>query len=183
PRRADAQPDAVGAARDLAALAEDGDLRHSRRAGGRLSRAARGRDVGAARQGQGRGRGQLRSRRSPPLQVQGLRRARRRDLGPGARRGAEGAGGTGVKRLLDFAPLLILALLWEAVVRLHLVSADLLPSLSAVLEAWWKLALDAELWRSAGASLYRGGAGLALAIVFGGALGIAMAWWRPVNAL
>jgi ABC-type nitrate/sulfonate/bicarbonate transport system permease component len=87
-----------------------------------------------------------------------------------------------VKRLLDFAPLLILALLWEAVVRLHLVSADLLPSLSAVLEAWWKLALDAELWRSAGASLYRGGAGLALAIVFGGALGIAMAWWQPVNA-
>jgi ABC-type nitrate/sulfonate/bicarbonate transport system permease component len=87
-----------------------------------------------------------------------------------------------VKRLLDFAPLLILALLWEAVVRLHLVSADLLPSLSAVLEAWWKLAFDAELWRSAGASLYRGGAGLALAIVFGGALGIAMAWWQPVNA-
>src|SRR4029077_11581552 len=67
-------------------------------------------------------------------------------------------------------------------VRLHLVSRDLLPSLSAVLEAWWKLAFDAELWRSAGASLYRGGAGLALAIVFGGARGIAMTWWQPVNA-
>jgi len=68
-------------------------------------------------------------------------------------------------------------------VRLHLVSPDVLPSLSSVLEAWWKLALDAELWRSAGASLYRGAAGLALAVVAGGALGIAMAWWRPVNAL
>jgi ABC-type nitrate/sulfonate/bicarbonate transport system permease component len=68
-------------------------------------------------------------------------------------------------------------------VRLHLVSPDVLPSLSSVLEAWWKLALDAELWRSAGASLYRGAAGLALAVVVGGALGIAMAWWRPVNAL
>ena len=67
--------------------------------------------------------------------------------------------------------------------RLHLVSPDVLPSLSSVLEAWWKLALDAELWRSAGASLYRGAAGLALAVVVGGALGIAMAWWRPVNAL
>ena len=67
--------------------------------------------------------------------------------------------------------------------RLHLVSPDVLPSLSSVLEAWWKLALDAELWRSAGASLYRGAAGLALAVVAGGALGIAMAWWRPVNAL
>src|SRR6201999_3533323 len=33
------------------------------------------------------------------------------------------------------------------------------------------------------ASLYRGSIGLALAIVVGAALGILMAWWRPVNAL
>ena len=32
-------------------------------------------------------------------------------------------------------------------------------------------------------SLYRAGAGLALAIVVGGVLGIAMAWWKPVNVL
>jgi ABC-type nitrate/sulfonate/bicarbonate transport system permease component len=88
-----------------------------------------------------------------------------------------------VKRILDFGPLVLLALAWEAVVRLHLVSPDALPPLSAVLEAWWQLALDPELWRSAGASLYRGGAGLALAVGVGGVLGIAMAWWRPVNAL
>ena len=88
-----------------------------------------------------------------------------------------------MKRLLGFGPLLVLAALWEASVRLHLVSPDLLPPLSAVLKAWWQLAFDPELWRSAGASLYRGGAGLALAIAVGGALGIAMAWWRPVNAL
>jgi ABC-type nitrate/sulfonate/bicarbonate transport system permease component len=88
-----------------------------------------------------------------------------------------------MRRLLDLGPLLILALAWEAAVRLHLVSADLLPALSSVLEAWWKLAFDPELWHGAAASLYRGGAGLALAIVVGGALGIAMAWWRPVNAL
>jgi ABC-type nitrate/sulfonate/bicarbonate transport system permease component len=88
-----------------------------------------------------------------------------------------------MRRILDFGPLLLLAVAWEAIVRLHLVSPDALPPLSSVLEAWWKLALDAELWRSAGASLYRGSAGLALAIVVGGALGIAMAWWRPVNAL
>ncbi|TAK80703.1 MAG: ABC transporter permease [Betaproteobacteria bacterium] len=67
--------------------------------------------------------------------------------------------------------------------RLGLVSADVLPSLSAVASAWWNLAIDPDLWRNAAASLYRGGAGLALAIVVGGALGIAMAWWRPVNAL
>src|SRR5207237_1187030 len=39
-----------------------------------------------------------------------------------------------------------------------------------------------DLWQNAGASLYRGAAGLALAIVIGGALGIAMAWWRAVDA-
>jgi NitT/TauT family transport system permease protein len=69
------------------------------------------------------------------------------------------------------------------VVRLGLVSADVLPSLSAVASAWWSLAIDPDLWRNTFASLYRGGAGLALAILVGGALGIAMAWWRPVNAL
>jgi NitT/TauT family transport system permease protein len=69
------------------------------------------------------------------------------------------------------------------VVRLGLVSADVLPSLSAVASAWWNLAVDPDLWRNTLASLYRGGAGLALAILVGGALGIAMAWWRPVNAL
>jgi ABC-type nitrate/sulfonate/bicarbonate transport system permease component len=68
-------------------------------------------------------------------------------------------------------------------VRLGLVSADVLPSLSAVASAWWNLAIDPDLWRNTAASLYRGGAGLALAITVGGALGIAMAWWRPVNAL
>jgi len=68
-------------------------------------------------------------------------------------------------------------------VRLGLVSPDMLPSLSAVASAWWNLALDPDLWRNTAASLYRGGAGLALAVGVGGALGIAMAWWRPVNAL
>lgn len=67
--------------------------------------------------------------------------------------------------------------------RLGLVSADALPSLSAVASAWWNLALDPDLWRNTAASLYRGGAGLALAIAVGGALGIGMAWWQPVNAL
>jgi ABC-type nitrate/sulfonate/bicarbonate transport system permease component len=80
-------------------------------------------------------------------------------------------------------PLFLLALAWEAAVRLGLVSADLLPPLSAVAGAWWNLALDPDLWRNTAASLYRGGAGLAAAVAFGGALGIGMAWWRPVNAL
>jgi ABC-type nitrate/sulfonate/bicarbonate transport system permease component len=88
-----------------------------------------------------------------------------------------------VRRLLDYAPLLLLAAAWEIVVRLHLVAADVLPSLSAVLHAWWTLALDPDLWRNTAASLYRGASGLALAVGVGGVLGIAMAWWRPLNAL
>ncbi len=52
-RRADPQPDAGGAARHLAAHAQDRDLRHPRRARGGVSRRPRRRDVGAARAHQG----------------------------------------------------------------------------------------------------------------------------------
>jgi ABC-type nitrate/sulfonate/bicarbonate transport system permease component len=42
---------------------------------------------------------------------------------------------------------------------------------------------DGELVQNGAASLYRAGLGLALAVVIGAALGIAMAWWRSVNVL
>src|SRR5438309_171424 len=93
---------------------------------------------------------------------------------PGARRGDQGA--------MKYLPLLLLALVWEAVVQLGLVSRDLLPSLTDVARAGWKLLREGELWQNGAASLYRGGAGLAAAIVVGAALGIAMAWWRAVDA-
>jgi ABC-type nitrate/sulfonate/bicarbonate transport system permease component len=85
--------------------------------------------------------------------------------------------------LIRYLPLLILALAWEAVARLGLVSALALPPLSKVMAAWIDLVRDGELVRNGGASLYRAGLGLALAVVVGAALGIAMAWWRSVNAL
>lgn len=84
---------------------------------------------------------------------------------------------------MKYLPLLLLALLWEAVVRLGLVSRDLLPSLSDVLKAGWLLLREGDLWRNGLSSVYRGAAGLALAIGVGGALGIAMAWWRPLDAV
>ena len=59
-RRADPKPDAGGIAPHLAAHAQDGDLRHPRRAGGGLSRRPRGGDVGAARTDQGDRRYQVR---------------------------------------------------------------------------------------------------------------------------
>ena len=84
--------------------------------------------------------------------------------------------------LVRYAPLLILALAWEAASRLHLVSSLALPPLTDVVQAWVELLWSGELVSNGVSSLYRAGAGLALAIVVGGALGIFMAISRPVNA-
>ena len=82
---------------------------------------------------------------------------------------------------LRYLPLVLLALLWEIAAQLELVSALALPSLTAVAEAWIDMVKDGELITNGAASLYRAGAGLALSIVIGAALGIFMAWWRPLN--
>jgi ABC-type nitrate/sulfonate/bicarbonate transport system permease component len=88
-----------------------------------------------------------------------------------------------MKTFIRFSPLLILAIGWELVARLHLVSSDALPPLTAVIGSWIDLIKDGELLSNGVSSLYRGASGLALAIVVGGALGIVMAWWKPVNVL
>jgi NitT/TauT family transport system permease protein len=85
--------------------------------------------------------------------------------------------------LLRYLPLLLLALAWEAASRLGLVSTLALPPLSKVLTAWFDLVKDGELVTNGLSSLYRAGVGLALSIVIGAALGVCMAWWRPVNVL
>jgi ABC-type nitrate/sulfonate/bicarbonate transport system permease component len=85
--------------------------------------------------------------------------------------------------LLRYAPLLVLALAWEASARSGLVSTLALPPLSAVIAAWIELARDGELVSNGAASLWRAGAGLFLAIGIGATLGIFMAWWRPVNVI
>jgi ABC-type nitrate/sulfonate/bicarbonate transport system permease component len=88
-----------------------------------------------------------------------------------------------MKTLIRYAPLLLLAIAWEVAARLELVSTSALPPLSDVIVAWVDMVKDGELLTNGGASLYRGGAGLALAIVIGGVLGIAMAWSKPANIL
>jgi ABC-type nitrate/sulfonate/bicarbonate transport system permease component len=84
---------------------------------------------------------------------------------------------------MRYLPLVLLALLWEAAARLGIVSAADLPPLSNVIVAWFGMIKSGELLTNGAASLYRAGAGLLLAIVIGGGLGVAMAWWRPVNAV
>src|SRR5258708_5010855 len=73
--------------------------------------------------------------------------------------------------LVRYAPLLILALAWEAASRLHLVSSLALPPLTDVVQAWVELLWSGELVSNGLSSLYRASAGLALAIS------------RPVNAM
>ena len=88
-----------------------------------------------------------------------------------------------MKTLIRYSPLLLLAIAWELVARSHLVSNTALPPLTQVIAAWIDLLKDGELLSNGLSSLYRAAAGLALAIGIGSVLGIAMAWWKPVNVL
>ncbi len=81
-----------------------------------------------------------------------------------------------------YLPLVLLAVSWELAARSGLVSQLALPPLSQVALAWVEMMRSGELVSNGASSLWRAGAGLALAIAAGAALGIAMAWWRPVNA-
>jgi ABC-type nitrate/sulfonate/bicarbonate transport system permease component len=83
--------------------------------------------------------------------------------------------------LFRYSPLLLLAVGWELIARFELVSTSALPPLSDVILAWYEMLVSGELLTNGAASLYRAASGLALAIVVGAALGIAMAWWRVVN--
>jgi NitT/TauT family transport system permease protein len=85
--------------------------------------------------------------------------------------------------LLRYVPLLLLAVAWETAARTGLVSTLALPPLTSVAAAWIDLMKDGELITNGASSLWRAGAGLLLAIVLGAALGIFMAWWRPLNVL
>jgi NitT/TauT family transport system permease protein len=82
---------------------------------------------------------------------------------------------------IRYLPLLLLALAWEITARLNLVDSQALPPLTHVATAWIDLIRDGELIDNGGASLYRAGAGLALAIIVGGGLGMAMARWRTLD--
>ena len=87
------------------------------------------------------------------------------------------------RTLSRYAPLLLLALAWEAISRLGLISPSALPSLDAVVRAWFNLAASGDLWTNGVASISRAAAGLGLAIVVGSLIGIAMAWYLPVRVV
>ena len=93
------------------------------------------------------------------------------------------AGWSVARAALRYVPIALLAIAWQAVSQLNLVSPSLLPPPSGVALAFVDLARSGELAENAIASLYRLAAGLALAIIVGGALGIFMATFRAVKAM
>ena len=81
-----------------------------------------------------------------------------------------------------YAPLLLLVGAWEMMPRIGLIKPAALPPFSAVVHAWWyKLFLPGDLVLHGATSLADLAAGLALSIVVGIVLGLAMAWYRPID--
>jgi NitT/TauT family transport system permease protein len=83
--------------------------------------------------------------------------------------------------VVRYLPLVVLAMAWEITARLNIVDSQALPPLTHVATAWIDLVRDGELIDNGAASLYRGCAGLFLAVAFGGSLGLTMARWRLLD--
>lgn len=81
------------------------------------------------------------------------------------------------------AGMVTLALVWELAPRLGLVDPYFIPPLHIVLQEWWSMAADGELWKHIRASLVRSAVGFGLAISIAIPLGAAIAWYRPVREL
>jgi NitT/TauT family transport system permease protein len=82
-----------------------------------------------------------------------------------------------------YTPLLLLMVIWEGGTQLGIISKWAMPTLSSVIGAWIGLLDGGELLYHAGASLMRGGVGLVLAVGIGGALGVLMAWVKPIRVI
>jgi NitT/TauT family transport system permease protein len=80
-----------------------------------------------------------------------------------------------------YSPVLILALVWEVLPRVGLVSAGILPPITVILASGAELFASGDIYHHAGMSLFRAFTGLAAAIGFGVVAGISMAWFKPVR--
>ena len=97
-----------------------------------------------------------------------------------AARGRSRSTGTWVRGLLG---VLLLAAIWEFAPRIGLVDSYFFPPLHVVLQTWWEMVQDGEMWKHTKASLVRAGAGFSCAVVVAIPLGAAVAWYRPVREL
>ena len=85
------------------------------------------------------------------------------------------------RRLASLLPLIAVVAGWEALARSHLLSAFLLPSISAVLARVWDDAASGELAVNLGLTLYRALTGFVIAGVAGVIIGIVMTRSRWVR--
>ena len=85
--------------------------------------------------------------------------------------------------LKRYFPIVLLALLWEIAPRLHLIDPESVPPLSTVAVAWWNLLRSGDLASNGLSSLQNLVAGFALGVVVGTALGVLMAWYKPLDEL
>jgi NitT/TauT family transport system permease protein len=76
---------------------------------------------------------------------------------------------------IRYLPVFLLFGIWEVAARLGWISTDVLPAVSSILAYWWHLLRNGDLLTHVGASMFRESTGLALSIVVGMVLGIAMA--------
>jgi NitT/TauT family transport system permease protein len=72
---------------------------------------------------------------------------------------------------------------WELAVATNVLDHNFFPSPSAMVRVTWHDILSGDLWRNSIGSLQRLLGGLAIGSVAGVALGLAMAMWRPVDAV
>jgi ABC-type nitrate/sulfonate/bicarbonate transport system permease component len=84
------------------------------------------------------------------------------------------------RQIAQLYPLLLVIVVWQAAAQFGWVRPVFLPSFSSVVFKAGALAGSGELWPPLFVSLYRAGAGLALAIAIGLPVGFLMARWRPV---
>ncbi|WP_457940358.1 ABC transporter permease [Mesorhizobium sp. 10J20-29] len=81
--------------------------------------------------------------------------------------------------MLKFAPLLIMAAIWQLLVDTGMVSNLILPSIPQIGSAFWQILMNGDLLSHTGRSLYRAASGLSAAIMVGITIGVTMALWKP----
>jgi NitT/TauT family transport system permease protein len=82
------------------------------------------------------------------------------------------------RALIRYAPLLLLLLAWQAATQFGLVSAQMVPRLSQIGQAFWSMTVSGDLPMNAGMSLMRALVSLAVAIVVGVPAGLLMSTSR-----
>jgi len=89
----------------------------------------------------------------------------------------------GVDLLVKILPVIGLFLLWEVVVRVFSIPTYQLPAVSALFSKLWSWTQSGDLFLHSGSTIFRSLAGIVAASAVGIAMGLVMAWYRPMERL